>query len=466
MNEIAQKGSLFPKEIGISIVGLTAYWPLMRRSSYQVVFVDTSFFLAFAIIAGFVALFALIVYEYLSSHQRVVEVATIITSFAATILAALGILGLIDLAGSWLWLLGAFFYGVSFVFLTIEWGWHLIRYDMRIRCLVALGAFSAAILLGLVATFQSAISALLITLLPLTSACMILFLPNPLQERSTNESDRTKPQPLMYVLVLFLLAGSTIRGLYYTNQAIIPFGNMIAMDALTLLFCALLCLVIASSKKRNQQRRLFLQAWMMISVLIFVGLVLAMMFGQEERQWGDELTLISRMLLSVLLWLVLASDAQDRRQLAFAMNIWVLIEMTSSLLAYYLMPELAAYLPSPIDASLAGSALTLVLFTVLIIASFFFLQRVIADLDRATIEVVDVTHKQSCEQLADAYGLSSRELEIMILYSQGSSSRSIAEKLYISPETVRTHVKNMYDKMGIHKKQELIDRIQDQSHTF
>lgn len=49
----------------------------------------------------------------------------------------------------------------------------------------------------------------------------------------------------------------------------------------------------------------------------------------------------------------------------------------------------------------------------------------------------------------------------MVLYSQGSSSRSIAEKLYISPETVRTHIKNIYEKVGIRKKQELIDRIQN-----
>lgn len=63
--------------------------------------------------------------------------------------------------------------------------------------------------------------------------------------------------------------------------------------------------------------------------------------------------------------------------------------------------------------------------------------------------------------MADRFGLSSRELEIMVLYSQGSSSRSIAEKLYISPETVRTHIKNIYEKVGIRKKQELIDRIQN-----
>lgn len=48
------------------------------------------------------------------------------------------------------------------------------------------------------------------------------------------------------------------------------------------------------------------------------------------------------------------------------------------------------------------------------------------------------------------------------LLAQGRSRISIGEKLYISENTVRTYVKNIYAKLDIHSKQELLDRLEEQ----
>jgi DNA-binding CsgD family transcriptional regulator len=45
--------------------------------------------------------------------------------------------------------------------------------------------------------------------------------------------------------------------------------------------------------------------------------------------------------------------------------------------------------------------------------------------------------------------LTRRENEVLRLLSAGSSYRAIAEELYISPETVHTHCKRIYRKLGI-----------------
>jgi two-component system, NarL family, nitrate/nitrite response regulator NarL len=45
--------------------------------------------------------------------------------------------------------------------------------------------------------------------------------------------------------------------------------------------------------------------------------------------------------------------------------------------------------------------------------------------------------------------LSPRELETIRMISEGLSVPQIAAKLHIAPTTVRTHVQNLYEKLGL-----------------
>ncbi len=66
-----------------------------------------------------------------------------------------------------------------------------------------------------------------------------------------------------------------------------------------------------------------------------------------------------------------------------------------------------------------------------------------------------------CLILAEEYGLSSRELEVLILLSQGRSRAHIRETLYISKGTVDSHIHHVYSKMGISSKDELMRQLLD-----
>lgn len=70
----------------------------------------------------------------------------------------------------------------------------------------------------------------------------------------------------------------------------------------------------------------------------------------------------------------------------------------------------------------------------------------------------DRTSKQ-CLALQERYSLSLRETEVMELIARGNSMASIAERLIISENTVRTHAKHIYTKLDIHKRQELLDML-------
>lgn len=64
-----------------------------------------------------------------------------------------------------------------------------------------------------------------------------------------------------------------------------------------------------------------------------------------------------------------------------------------------------------------------------------------------------------CELLQKKFGLSDRETEIAFLLARGYSRPYIREKLFISKNTVATHIRHIYGKLDIHSKEELIDLV-------
>ena len=75
---------------------------------------------------------------------------------------------------------------------------------------------------------------------------------------------------------------------------------------------------------------------------------------------------------------------------------------------------------------------------------------------------VEETAQETIEEwLKRTYGLSNREAEVAALIAQGRSKNYIAETLFVSQNTVRTHAKNAYAKLDIHSNQELIDLVRD-----
>lgn len=58
-------------------------------------------------------------------------------------------------------------------------------------------------------------------------------------------------------------------------------------------------------------------------------------------------------------------------------------------------------------------------------------------------------------QRGKSYGLTPRELEMVRLVTQGCSNREIATRLNISEETVKRHLSNVFDKVGMSNRVEL-----------
>ena len=56
----------------------------------------------------------------------------------------------------------------------------------------------------------------------------------------------------------------------------------------------------------------------------------------------------------------------------------------------------------------------------------------------------------------DKFGLSDRELEVLNLLSTGNNYQDIADGLFISVDTVRHHIRNIYRKLHVHSQSEAV----------
>ena len=64
-------------------------------------------------------------------------------------------------------------------------------------------------------------------------------------------------------------------------------------------------------------------------------------------------------------------------------------------------------------------------------------------------------------QAQQSLGLSDRELEVLSLIAAGQSNKEIARRLEVSPNTVKTHIANLFGKLGVQRRTEAILRARE-----
>ena len=59
---------------------------------------------------------------------------------------------------------------------------------------------------------------------------------------------------------------------------------------------------------------------------------------------------------------------------------------------------------------------------------------------------------------ADELGLSKREIEVLQLLAEGFSNQEIADKLFVSLNTTKTHISNIYSKLGVSRRTQAVQK--------
>ena len=81
--------------------------------------------------------------------------------------------------------------------------------------------------------------------------------------------------------------------------------------------------------------------------------------------------------------------------------------------------------------------------------------------ERNTVVVREVLVPAPAEFIRDqarleSLGITPRELEILELISQGLSNREIAERVFVSENTVKTHSSRVFDKLGARRRTQAV----------
>jgi len=70
----------------------------------------------------------------------------------------------------------------------------------------------------------------------------------------------------------------------------------------------------------------------------------------------------------------------------------------------------------------------------------------------AFVQQTKKNQSQKAEKIKETFSLTERELDILKAIVDDLTDDQIGKKLFISPHTVRTHIKNMYKKLHVHSR--------------
>lgn len=169
---------------------------------------------------------------------------------------------------------------------------------------------------------------------------------------------------------------------------------------------------------------------------------------------------IAQTLVVMLLWAMLADVARHTAASPYTV-------FASGWIAYSLplaVGEVAGTLIAALPDSALFTAVLAYLVTVTVVLTLsdgaFSQRRIFADLGGVSpAPSAFASLDARCEQVGAEQGLTGREIEVLQMIAKGRSKSYIAETLFISENTVRSHSKHLYQKLGVHSKQEVLDLL-------
>lgn len=383
------------------------------------------------------------------------------TILASGFLGSFGTCGIVFGAGAFhqLWVCGAsaLIFGVASAFQMIagNYAWskmssQRVMGHVCISSLLAAGVFLVSLVLPAV------VVEVVLVLLPLVG-CIIL-------SRTDTQKYRCSPQVTLEVfdariiwrIRMFVMAYSFSIGLLIfpilprlvSNHTGVEHSVLVALGAFgASLVGVLLAHKVNPSTLLNTLNKLGLP-------LILIGLSLGMLGERLGSILGVAALMAGFMFCDLFMWFLNAEMVAKSQKGSYEVLCISCMYEWGGMMAGTLIASLVA-------VEFAGYLWVFALIMNVVVVSFIFTPVVAHEIiESRTSFDAQTAIERACESLAAQYRLTSRELEVMKYLARGRSVPYIQEKLTLSQSTVKTHTHNIYIKLSVARKQELIDMVE------
>lgn len=193
-----------------------------------------------------------------------------------------------------------------------------------------------------------------------------------------------------------------------------------------------------------------------IAVAIIAASFVVMVFMGKNSSIALVIHTIGFSTFNAIVWVYCAAYSRHNDHELHIFLVGLLAFQSGQLLGYVI-----GLLTDALNAANAAVVLSIgivwLLFVILIFVFYTALKSKLKD-----VRSSDDSMEASCASLGNRYGLTNREAQIMELFAKGRNRDFIAKKCFISAETVKSHIKSIYAKLGIHSRQELLDIIENE----
>lgn len=370
-----------------------------------------------------------------------------------------------SLAGFDVWIVPALLVGLSAAWLFARWFEFYAKLDLKnaIACIFGSMAVAAVFKVAIIALPDQALF-ILQAALPVASLLMTRHAldnqPEVEIKSVVYEEDGPSsivPWKIMAGTALYSFVIGAIQGMPSASGGVPPFSTSLVLHALEA-FVAIFLLWWVFGRKGLLR---FSSLWRFILLITASGLFFLPALSDYAATWALLFVYLAQTLIIMLFWTMLADIAHHTRipsGVVFGSG-W-----TVYCIAYALGIVGGTVLGE--DSSVSSFAYSAMAYVIAIASVFalsetdFSQRRIFADLDAPVPERRQYKSiEDNCERVGATHSLTGREIEVMQLICKGRSKNYIAENLGISENTVRSHSQHIYQKLGIHSKQELLDMV-------
>lgn len=456
--------------------GLVPLFALFRRDGAAILFENSGaspygsrmgYFLFLGLVCVAACLYVSVRRRRLAIGTRLMDVRVVCgLSVVATIAAEVSVwLGGIDALGVFGTLLLCVAYAAWFVVATLAWGSVLAAQERHTIMAISVLALLASLLPSTLDVLVEGALEQIVALLPLLSGALLVggfrndlarCAELELGEGKVSVSLEAYREPLFFS-ALVLLCG-VIRGFLNGGSFINTHG---ASNNLTthLASVVLVLGMFVVARRRDKASPALRGAWGLLFVFLLGSLLLVAFLSVEIVPLvplGRSLVIAGNTCLTVLFWVLLVCLHKEDKGADTLYFAWYLVvEALASFCSYLLTPAFAQYMGISLEDQVLGCSLATAF--VLALAAFSFLgSGRFQDVPTAKPprSVADI-----CTELAPGYGLTERETQLCTLIAQGNGLEAVADQLGLSLNTVRSYTKDLYRKLGVHKKQEVVDLV-------